>query len=136
MMIHRKLVLFLAIVVAGMIVSGPIRVAAGERESPTDSKSKITFDLSRLNDQGLYGPPDGLRALNYEFCIPADPQLAAQVKAIDPTSVIHAGSQGRSKCSREEYLCIGSTHQPGFRTVLLNLAGLPFVKRINQCFFE
>ncbi len=79
---------------------------------------------------------DGLRSLDYEFCIPADPQLAAQVKAIDPTIVIHAGSKGRIKCSREEYLCLGSTHQPEFRTVLLKLAALPFVKQINQCFFE
>jgi hypothetical protein len=136
MMNHKIFILLLIFVVTWMAVSGPIRVAAGEGESQADSKSKITFNVSRLNDQGLYGPPDGLRALNYEFCIPADPALAAQVKAIDPTIAIHAGSQGRSKCSREEYLCIGSTHQTKFRTVLLNLASLPFVKQINQCFFE
>jgi hypothetical protein len=135
-MIYKKFIIVVALVVIVIVVSGPIRVAAGAGESQADPKNKITFNVSRLNDQGLYGPPDGLRALNYEFCIPADPTLAAQVKAIDPTIVIHAGSKGRSKCSREEYLCIGSTHQRGFRTVLFNLAGLPFVKQINQCFFE
>ena len=32
--------------------------------------AKIRFDLSVLDDSGLYGPADGLRALDYEFCIP------------------------------------------------------------------
>jgi len=119
-----------------VLVSGAVRVGAGEEKPAIDPKSKITFSLKELNDSGLYGPPDGLRALHYEFCIPADPQAAAQVKAIDPSIVIHEGSQGRSKCSREEYLCIGTTHQPEFQAVLLKLASLPFVKQINQCFFE
>ena len=37
-----------------------------------DPLSKITFPLDQLNQEGLMGPPDGLRALNYEFCIPGD----------------------------------------------------------------
>lgn len=31
---------------------------------------KITFDITRLDPDGLYGPPDGKRARSYEFCIP------------------------------------------------------------------
>ena len=100
------------------------------------SGRKITFDLSKLNAQGLYGPPDGLRALDYEFCIPADPAFEVQVKAIDQTIVIFAGSKGRVGCVPGEKLCIGNTHQPEFKTVLFKLAGLPYVKHINQCFYE
>ncbi|MCK5191008.1 MAG: hypothetical protein KAR12_13230, partial [Methylococcales bacterium] len=33
---------------------------------------KIEFDITKLNQQGLYGPADGLRSLSYEFCIPAE----------------------------------------------------------------
>ena len=34
-----------------------------------DSLYKITFDISKLDEYGLYGPPGGKRALSYEFCI-------------------------------------------------------------------
>jgi hypothetical protein len=133
MSFYKNLILILTV---GVCILGPVRVGAGEGKFIIDQKNKISFNLSELNDQGLYGPAGGLRALNYEFCIPADPLAAAQVKAIDPNVEIHHGSQGRIKCSREEYLCIGSSRQPEFRKVLLNLARLPFVKQINQCFFE
>jgi hypothetical protein len=46
---------------------------------------KIRFDLSGFNQDGLYSPPDGLRALAYEFCIPARQDLADAVRAIDPS---------------------------------------------------
>jgi hypothetical protein len=74
--------------------------------------------------------------LHYEFCIPADPGLEAQVRQIDQTIQIFKTSPGRIGCTEEEYLCIGNTHQPNFKTVLLNLAKLPQVKRIDQAFFE
>jgi hypothetical protein len=77
-----------------------------------------------------------LRALAYEFCLPADPALAAEVRAIDPTIVIYPGSKGRVACAPGEHLCIGSTQQPQFPSVLLKLASLPYVKQINQCLYE
>ena len=93
--------------------------------------AKIHFDLSEFNDEGLYGPPDGLRAAMYEFCIPARADLAAEVAAIDPTDQIYASSPGRIGCGSDEYLCIGSTGQPGFREVLASLAQLEYVSRIQ-----
>jgi hypothetical protein len=93
--------------------------------------TKIAFDLSEFNDDGLYGPPDGLRAAMYEFCIPARADLAAEVASIDPSVQIYAGSPGRIGCTSAEYLCIGSTGQPGFRDVLANLAQLDYVTRIQ-----
>ena len=93
--------------------------------------TKIHFELSEFNDDGLYGPPDGLRAAMYEFCIPARADLAAEVASTDPTVQIYAGSPGRIGCSRDEYLCIGSTGQHGFQEVLANLTQLDYVSRIQ-----
>ena len=107
-----------------------------EERPRADPMSKITFALDQLNQDGLYGPPGGLRALHYEFCIPGDPAHAAQVRHIDPTIEIFPKSRGRIGCGPQEFLCIGSTHQPGFKTVLYKLASLPYVRRIDQAFFE
>lgn len=99
--------------------------------TPGVLSDKIHFDLSALNDDGLYGPPDGLRAAAYEFCIPALHDLAGEVRSIDPTVQIYPGSPGRIGCGSDEYLCIGSTGQPGFREVLADLAALEYVTRIQ-----
>jgi hypothetical protein len=109
---------------------------AEDRPPRIEPSSKITFNLEQLNDQGLYGPPGGLRALHYEFCIPGEAAPEAQVRQIDPSIQIFKKSRGRIGCGPGEYLCLGSTHQPGFKAVLLKLAELPYVKRIDQAFFE
>ncbi len=111
--------------------------AEGPKNQPlVNPMSKITFNPEQLNEHGLYGPPDGLRALHYEFCIPANPVHAAQVRQIDPTIEISPTSPGRIGCTESEYLCLGNTHQPNFKAVLFKLAQLPYVKRIDQAFFE
>ena len=97
--------------------------------------AKIRFDMSVLDASGLYGPPDGLRALSYEFCIPNRPDTVAQVRSIDKSVAMHR-ARGRIGCSAKELLCIGHTHQPGHREVLAALSDLPYVVRIDQAFFE
>jgi hypothetical protein len=97
---------------------------------------KIRLDLSALDEDGLYGPPDGLRALSYELCIPARQEHAAEVRAIDPTIQVYRNSRGRIGCSNDQYLCVGSTHQPGFRAVLHRLAALDSVARIDPSYAE
>jgi hypothetical protein len=97
--------------------------------------TKIRFDVSVLDDSGRYGPPDGLRALHYEFCIPDRPDTIARVRAIDG-SVATQHAAGRIGCATGELLCIGTTHQAGFRGVLAALSRLAFVTRIEQAFFE
>jgi hypothetical protein len=109
--------------------SGP---APGDLEPP--ARAKLGVDLDALNEAGLAGPPDGLRAVAYEFCIPARPELAAAVRAIDPTVEIYSASPGRIGCTADERLCIGSTHQPEYRRVLLELAGLDYVARIEPSY--
>jgi hypothetical protein len=103
---------------------------------PDPEANKIGFDLSQLNEAGLYGPPDGLRTLQYEFCIPAEPGLKEQVTAIDPTLTVYSESPGRIGCQSDELLCIGHTGQPNFRDVLAQLAALPEIQRIEQAWFE
>ena len=96
----------------------------------------IAFDLSRLNESGLQGPRDGLRALHYEFCIPARQECADEVTRIDTTLILLPGGGGRIRCGTDQYLCLGNTHQPEFRRVLTLLAELSYVHRIEESFFE
>lgn len=119
---------------AGLIVYCLASVTACEEGAPP--QDKIRFDLATLDDRGLYGPPDGLRSLDYEFCIPADAAAVSEVLGIDPTLRIHRDSPGRIGCSSVEFLCIGNTDQGDFRAVLIRLAELPYVERIEQAYFE
>lgn len=53
-------------------------------ETGTD---KITFDLSMISETGLIGEATGLRAMNYEFCIPAQAESLETVQKIDPSLI-------------------------------------------------
>ena len=97
---------------------------------------KVELDLSGLNSSGLHGPPDGLRAMDYEFSIPDTPELRARVREIDATVRFHPGSRGRIGAGPGECLCIGTTHQPDWRSVLNRLAALPEIRRIIRCDYE
>ena len=57
------------------------------------------------------------------------------MRAID-TSVQAHRARGRVGCVDGELLCIGDTHQPGFKGVLEALSRLSYVTRIEQAFFE
>jgi hypothetical protein len=122
--------LFLVLV----LVFAAVFVACGG--AGDDKLGKISFEVSKLDDDGLYGPPDGRRALDYEFCIPARAECVKEVTSIDSTVVVHESSPGRIGCSADEYLCIGSTHQKDFRRVLRELTTLDYVKRIDRCVYE
>ncbi len=105
-------------------------------EERPEHAAKIELDLAELNDAGLKGPPDGLRAVSYEFCIPNRPEYEAEVRRIDPQVAIMHGGRGRIGCGADQILCVGSTHQPEFRAVLFRLAALPYVERIVEAHFE
>jgi hypothetical protein len=97
---------------------------------------KVELDLDALDSAGLRGPADGKVAVAYEFAIPNTPACREEVRAIDRTVEFMAGARGRVNAGPAECLCIGSTHQPGYRSVLGRLAGLPYVRRIIECHFE
>jgi hypothetical protein len=115
-----------------------VACTAGEAAGPAVDAgwaSKLGFDADLVGEDGLYGPPDGRRALDYEFCIPDAACIREQVSAIDP-SVRFSTSPGRIGCADGDLLAIGNSHQPGFQEVLRQLAELPYVRRIEPAWFE
>jgi len=97
---------------------------------------KVEVELGDVNEAGLRGPPSGLRAVHYEFCIPAEERYATEVLGIDPTLQLLPKSRGRIGCTNRQLLAVGSTHQQGYREVLERLAALPYITRIVESFFE
>ncbi|MCB0586424.1 MAG: hypothetical protein KDD06_14025 [Phaeodactylibacter sp.] len=106
------------------------------RLQPTaEEMQKIRFDLSQLDENGLLGPENGKVALDYEFCIPQKGQYRQEVERIDPSLKIQT-AKGRIGCSRDQYLCLGNTHQKNYKEVLYRLARLSYIERIERTFFE
>ncbi len=99
-----------------------------------ESHPKINFDFSALDDKGLMGPQNGKVAVSYEFCIPKKDQYKNEIKAID-ASVQFSKSRGRIGCSKNEYLCIGTTGKE-YKKVFSELVKKEYIKRIDQTFFE
>ena len=93
------------------------------------------MDFHRFDKDGLAGPKDGKISANYEFCIPRSEKYWKQVKKIDPTAD-RPGGKGRVACTDKEWMVIGATHQPKFQRVLFELASLPYVKEIQETFYE
>ncbi len=116
-----------------------VGIAVARSDEPAHDRQahqKITFDLQKLNEQGLYGHSGGWRSVDYEFCIPAEKRCIVEVKNIDATVVVYKSSSGRIGCSEVEYLCIGNTRQENFKAVLVRLAGLEYIDRIDRCVWE
>jgi hypothetical protein len=111
---------------------------AGNKKQPAAqrAKAKIQFDVKQIDADGLRGPANGKVAVSYEFKIPNTPAARAEVKAIDSSIQFMAGSRGRIGAGKDECLCIGSTYQKDFRTVLKKLAQLDYIDRIIECYFE
>ena len=96
----------------------------------------IGFDLGSIDADGLIGPPNGKRALDYELCIPRGEDYVTEVRAINETAQFFDRSRGRIGCGPRQVLVIGHTHRPDFAVVLRRLAELPYVERIEQAYFE
>ena len=124
---RRHLVLILPAILAGCSAPQP---------APRDPRAKIELDLEALDADGLRGPPDGKVAVDYEFVIPDTPAARETVSRIDPSVHFFPGSRGRIGAQPGECLCIGSTHQPRHREILLALARLPEIARIIECHHE
>jgi len=130
-MIWRVMGVGLLLVSPGLLACKTLYRSQAQAVAPSVPFQKITFDLSRISAAGLVGPPDGLRSLSYEFCIPANDQAVAEVKAIDPT-VQYSRSPGRIRCQRDQYLVIGNTHKSNWREILTQLVQLDYVQRIDE----
>ena len=109
--------------------------ASDENKKLDEEKlSKIKFSLADFNEEGLFGNPDGLRAMDYKFCIPKNESYKEQILNIDKTINIIAGN--KNNCSEEEYFCIGNTHKKSFKVILKKLALLDFVLKIEPHYWE
>ena len=93
---------------------------------------RIAFDLDAIDAAGLEGPPDGLRAVDYEFCVPDAPGPLREVRVIDPSARPQPGARGRVGCGAGQVLVLGNTHRHRWRQSLERLAALPYVKRIAR----
>lgn len=102
----------------------------------SSAMNKIAFDLSSLDENGLSGPTDGKRSLDYEFCIPAGGAYTQAVSAIDPSAQFFPQSRGRIGCGEGEVLTIGNTHQANHQDILIELANLDYIDRIQPVDWE
>ncbi len=107
----------------------------GDRPTPP-AAAVIAFDLEAIDADGLRGTAAGKVAVSYEFAIPDTPALRDTVRRIDRTVEFMPGSRGRVGATTGQCLCIGSTHQAGWREVLARLAALPGVTPIIECHHE
>lgn len=99
-------------------------------------KSKLSFDIQRLDSDGLQGKEGAKRSLSYEYCIADTPELRTKINAIDPSAQFIKGSPGRSGCNGNELLVLGTTHQKNFAEILTALSALKEVKTIREAHFE
>ncbi len=123
--------------ILGVLIATPFLLSCKPLEQLTSQvisanrMMKITFELSTISADGLVGSADSLRSLSYEFCIPANPEHLAEVRALDP-SVQISRSPGRIGCTKDQYLAIGDTHQARWHEVLMAIARLNYVQRIDE----
>lgn len=93
---------------------------------------KIEFDHQSVDSKGMH---QGV-IVDYEFCIPRNQEQVDEIKSIAPEVLISQTSQGRIRCSREEYLCIVSAADDKWKEQLYRIAGLDYVKRIIRTYYE
>jgi hypothetical protein len=118
------------------IAAGSLGCQPGPSADDSSSLDKIAFDLALLDENGLYGPADGKRSLDYEFCIPTGDSFSQAVSAIDPSVQFFPQSRGRIGCGEGQVLAIGNTHQANHATILMELANLDYIDRIQQVDWE
>jgi hypothetical protein len=94
---------------------------------------KIQFDYSTIDEHGLR---NGEVTVDYEFCIPADEKVLSEILAIDPGVRVMKSSKGRIGCTAQQWLLINSTHTPEWKKRLHSIAGLNYVDRIVETFYE
>jgi len=105
-------------------------------QTVTNPRDKIQFDLETLSQSGLVDTARGQRSLRYEFCIPYDAAAITAVQAIDPTLILYLRSSGSVGCNTAEMLAVGHTQQPNFQAVLIQLATLDSIERIEPAWGE
>lgn len=98
------------------------------------AEQKMNFTFDKLDNDGLI-KNRGV-SLAYEFCIPNETEYLDKIKSIDESIAVYKSSKGRIGCGENQILCIGETSGKDFESILIQLTNLPYVKSINESFFE
>ena len=116
----------------------PLEIKVNEKGNVIPlNELKIKIDLTEFNEDGYRVRPDGEKSTaHYEFCIPANDSILAEIKAMDPMAEVMKGSKGRSGCTDKEWLVISSTRKTGFKDIIKKQAELPYVRKITETFWE
>jgi hypothetical protein len=93
---------------------------------------KIRFDLKKVDADGLEGPPDGKRPVDYQFCVPNNLDTRMAVIELDPGARFESEVAGRAGCTTDEILVFASTEGPNWRGRVYAIAALPYVKSIRR----
>ena len=96
---------------------------------------KIKFKLSIFDKNGLVGEENGKVALDYEFCVPYKPEVLSTINEID-SSIKPLNGKGRTKCSENNIVMIGSSYNKDIKKILCKLSQLEYVTEINQVYWE
>ena len=126
----------IVMVILAVVLSAGCHTSSEQKKDPWPGETKIKFPLDNINSDGLRGPPDGLSAVSYEFCIPANERVYQEVLRIDPSVTLSPGSRGRIGCTKNQTLSIGQSHQAHWRDILKELSSQAYVVEIRECFFE
>lgn len=114
-----------------LLVVGP--AIQCKRQLKPSAMAKISFDYSSLDANGLR---HGESSVDYEFCIPANEDVLADIQKIEPDVRVLKGSRGRVGCTGMEWLCIINTHDMEWKKKLYAIAALPYVERLAEVFYE
>lgn len=110
--------------------------AIAQTEINPEILAKIKFDINQISKDGLIGPPNGLRSITYEFCVPNQSKMLKEVNKIDATIQFFPKSPGRIGCQDNEVLALGNTHHDNWKEILINLANLDYIKIIQEYYGE
>ena len=115
-------------------------LAAGQAQRPVrippEILQKIGFDLAQFDNEGMLNTGGTKRAIIYEYCIPSARQAVSVITTIDFSAEVKTGSGSKVSCGAQETLVEGNSHQDNFKAIIVQLARLPFVKRIEQSRLE
>ena len=94
---------------------------------------KVDFDLTELNEKGRNKITG--QSITYEFCIPDNETVIAEVMEISK-HIVRQGGKGKSKCSDGQLLMRGDTDHETYRGILCKIVKLDYVKKVRQTYWE
>lgn len=108
--------------------------ALAKSSSMKKAEEKMNFNFSKLNKHGLTKVRK--TTLAFEFCIPNETEYLNEIKSIDESIAVYKSSDGKIGCGKNQILCIGETAGKDYIKILISLTKLPYVKNIDESFFE